>query len=259
MKSWIYSGLASVLSLACGQEGAPQPPAKELCPGGEGLSLSITLRGGNLQTVESAFAEANGSLFVHVSRDCEFWVNGQSWFTKHGSLTEEQESELHEKLRFDELAATEGTWGTAGCSDGSTLAIDAAGSRSRCLCSCQNSSTPDSVARLSDVIAEWANELGDHGEDWSGERRLLMVEASWVSSYAPVEWPNGYDVSDFLSSSEASIVGELIPEELDQELRTLQHQYDDGDNFITSRPSNPLPVKADAKVYGAYFQDVLPF
>lgn len=259
MRSWIYSGFTSVIALACGQDAAPQPPAKELCPGGDGLSLSITLRSGTLQSVESAFSEANGSLFLHVSRDCEFWVNGQSWFTKHGSLTDKQALDLHEKLRFDDLAATEGTWGTAGCSDGSTLAIDAAGSQSRCLCSCQNSSTPESVAHLSDSIADWANELGELGEDWVGGRRLLMAEASWVSSYSPVEWPSDYDVSDFMSSTEAATVAEPIPEELDEELRTLQHQYDDGDNFITSRPANPLPVNADAKVYGAYFQDVLPF
>lgn len=250
-------GVTLTLVISCGHGAVAEAPAKQLCPGGDGLSLSIALKGGNLQTIETKFAEANGSLFMHVSKRCEFWVNSQSWFTKHGSLSAEQELELHDKLGFNELAAVTGTWGTAGCSDGSSLTIDADDAQSRCLCSCGSSSTPEAVARLSSSLTEWTEELAALGEDWIAPRRILVVEASWASSYSPVDWPAPYDLEEFLTATDNT--GVLLSEGLNDELRRLQHEYDDGDGFISSRPANPLPVRANSNVYGVYFQDVLPF
>jgi len=254
--------VALIAGASCGGPGKPPAPIK-LCSEGRELSFGARLDDGSASSTQLRFGQLNGSVFLYVSDECEFWVNKLSWFTYYGSLNEAAATELHDAIQFDQLAMAEGSWSTANCLDAPLLSVRAAGGHSECLCGCKQAGTPHSLRQFNDALVSIVDGLSSRGSQWTGEIEILVVEEPTLEDQQPVEWPTEFELATYLTDlnslgrTDALPDGIVPPPLLLEELRALM------DVYAARRPDNtdmgsPLPVIHDGQYYGVYFRDILP-
>lgn len=240
---------------------ATLPP---LCAGGDTVSLAARFHSTATSPAEERFVTEPGYRFLVVNADCEYWVNEQSWFTRHGVLTEEEASTLSKRLHYAELGALDGTW-RGDCYDPPILSIVAAGHEMRCECDCSGAGVPADVADVARGFRELLPELAAQGANWSGPASLLVLEDSTLDDQDALPWPPSVDVEDVLLDHTAyrntiqgglPLPGVVISAETADPFRQLMTEYAKRhpDRAVAG---DPMPLFQGEKYYGVYLRDEL--
>lgn len=275
MKSSTPTSCASILALfvfggACnreslrGADGSTDTAIPELCAGGDGITLDATFRS-TAPTAEGVrFATEPGYRFLVVNANCEYWVNEQSWFTRHGILTDEEATSLAESLNYADLRLLKGTWRTE-CSDPAILSVSAAGSSVTCDCDCSGSRVPAGVKDVARGFWAVLPGLADQGENWSGPASVLVLEDDTLEDQHPLPWPSDINLDDLLLDRSVAretirnglpLPGVAIDTKTAQTFRQLMAEYAEG-HPGRAVAGNPLPLFIGQEYYAVYLRDEL--
>lgn len=256
-RALICVGLVSG-ACASGERSAPQIVPRELCDGGHGLSLAMRRDG---QPSAANWVFRNGSPYLYVQNNCEYWVNSGSWFSFHGLFTPSQAQEVHDLVQYDELSAVGGDWSTPGCFDGDNVTLVAASTETTCACGCEERDTPEAVRTAVAHFGRAVELSVEAGQLFDGPGRAFVFEGASRFGPAPMPWDGSVSLRSLVTPRGATAEqlrdGVLVPADVANAFRSLAHQYVDSGALLLQ--NDYLKLSADGTDYEVYLVDELPF
>ena len=272
MVLWMSKTVGFLLgSSLCACSGAqidtgPDEQPRPLCDETNDTRLLVRFDGSGPEPVEGQFALASGVQYLYVTGQCEFWVNEQSWFTKHGRLDDAAAKNVESFFGFSDLRGMRGTWRTRECYDASILRVSDGQSTATCLCECQESGTPGVLRAVSDGLGEFLQELMAEGAVWDGPMDALIFEEETLEDQEPVSWSDELELADYLTPREALAQafetdtlpdGKLVEGRSAELLRGMIAEYELA-HASRALLGNPVPALHEGITYAIYARDRLP-
>lgn len=236
---------------------------KPLCDPSAATSGRVALeRGGGGQVAQgAAVMYDNGSPFVFVDGQCNYWVSGpQVWSeTRTGVLDADTAAELGARLHFGAWPDLAGEWNGSGVADAPTLIFDDSTRVVVCASLCGDASVPAAVKAMRDELPVVAQELWDRGTAVESAVRAIAIPYEQFQGIPFVDWPLARPISDFVRTGSIES-GEGILEDDPasvQALKDLRASFVRGDHGAFYW--NMLPVTSGGAFYQLYLRDTLPF
>jgi hypothetical protein len=216
--------------------------------------------------------------------DCEYWVFAAddpevsvtaTYETRHGTLTAEEEQELHDAVQYDEWPTMEGLHGDTRIADASPIWLTDLSNHVGCISTCNLASyriasnktaASLAIATLFDNAGQWVSRLYREAAALGGPVRALVTSASAIFpdySYQIVPWPLATPLSslgwDELDSIPLAPYGHVVEGEDANTLRQLrrnQHALMYHPDWLGSF----VPVSENGgPLFMLYLRDVIPF
>ena len=265
----LWLGVAAGAS-AC-SEAPPAAPPKPICDGPPDLRLGFRVVPPLERVTWGAqVLHENGSYFLFVSGDCNYWVRQTQdrWAdVRSGRLDEEQALDLSEALHYGRWAEFGGLWEdlTSVIADGPAWIFHDATSAVFCLNSCEGTDLPPEFAEMKKQAVSWTDRLWQEGTSVGGPLRLTAVrlEEGATPLAPPSAWPvpsvslAGISISEGESALQGYGEAVLITEGVD-ELREIRRMHRDVKPPATFW-YNYIPFDEAGAFYRACYRDTVPF